>query len=180
MKNQIEFWKDVVGYEGSYQVSNLGNIKSLSRLIMNSGKYPIISKERILKPGIDTIGYNIVVLRSNNKSKTRKVHQLVCESFLNHTPCGHKLVVNHKDLNKLNNHVDNLEIITQRENVHHKQYNTNSKSIGVGICNKSNKWRARINLDNKRIYLGRYETEVEAHNAYQKALQDYLSLIKKA
>lgn len=109
----MEIWKDVIGYEGYYQVSNLGNIKSLGN---NKTR-----KEKILNPRICNAGYFYVNLSLNGKAASKKIHQLVATAFLNHVPCGHKLVVNHKDFNKLNNIIDNLEIVTSRENtIHYK------------------------------------------------------------
>jgi len=106
-------WKDVKGYEGSYEISSTGLVKSLKRL-ETVGR---LVNEKILKAGVNERGYKVVVLRKDNKSKTRKVHQLVAESFLNHKPCGLKLVVDHIDNDKLNNNVENLQLLTNGENI---------------------------------------------------------------
>ena len=81
MKNQ-EVWKDVKNYEGLYQVSNLGNVKSLR-----------FNKERILKTSLSGIGYHKVSLCDVGLVKTHKIHKLVAIAFLDHTPCGFELVV---------------------------------------------------------------------------------------
>lgn len=104
-----EIWKDIKGYEGSYQVSNLGRVKSLTRFIKRETEpcsfYTI--KERIMKLKENNRGYLTVMLSSHCKSKGFSVHRLVAEAFLENPS---KLpFVNHKDENKLNNHVDNLE-----------------------------------------------------------------------
>ena len=114
--NNIEIYKNVTGYEGIYQVSNLGNVKSLERKVI--GKLDSIRtlKEKVLKNNLNKKGYYLVGLMKDNKQATKKVHQLVAIAFLGHTPCGMKLVVDHIDNNPLNNRVDNLQIITQREN----------------------------------------------------------------
>ena len=104
----MEIWKEIKDYEGIYQISNLGRVKSF--------KY---GKEKLLKNIINSRGYYNVHLFKNNHREKKTLHQLVAFAFLNHTPCGMELVVNHKDLNKLNNRVENLEIVTQKENYNH-------------------------------------------------------------
>lgn len=103
-----EIWKDIKNYEGLYQVSNFGRIKSFPR----NGT---IKQERILKQTIDSNGYLIVGLHKNNKVKKVCVHWLVANAFIpkekNHE------VINHIDGNKLNNTLNNLERCTQSHNV---------------------------------------------------------------
>jgi hypothetical protein len=157
-----EIWKDIIGYEGLYQVSNLGRVKSLGN---DKSK-----KEKILKIRIGTKGYFIANIRKDKKSKAIDVHQLVAIAFLNHTPCGFKLVVNHIDFNKQNNNVDNLEIITHRENTNRKHIESTSKYVGVYLDKCSGKWASAIRINGKKKYLGRFENEQEASRAYQTAL----------
>lgn len=104
--------------------------------------------------------------------KTRKVHQLVAESFLNHTKCGYNLVVNHINLNPQDNCVDNLEIVTQRDNANKKHIISTSKYTGVCWSKEKRKWRASINLKYKQSHLGYFNNEYEAHLAYEKALSE--------
>ena len=115
-----EIWKDVVGYEGLYQVSNLGRIKSLERnwnVTNQYGKEFVSStKEKILKSTKYNMGYLYVSL-SNIKTKNVPVHRLVATAFISN-PNNYK-IVNHKDGDKLNNCVDNLEWCTQKFNVDH-------------------------------------------------------------
>ena len=111
-----EYWKPVVGYEGHYQVSNFGRVKSIK-----------FGKEIILKPRKDKCGYYSVVLYKNGIVKKYYVHRLVAEAFIpnpNNLPC-----VNHKDENKLNNSVDNLEWCDRLYNVRY----------GTGIERRSKK-----------------------------------------
>lgn len=111
-----EIWKDIDGYDGLYQVSNLGNIRSLDVLVNCRGCGKRIRKGRVLKQKIDKYGYYCVCLCENNKRKYFTVHRLVAQAFL---PNPDNLPqVNHKDENKLNNRVDNLEYCTNK-------YNTN-------------------------------------------------------
>jgi len=114
----MEIWKPVKDF-ANYEVSNLGNVKSLSRKVWN-GRGFFYSKELILKKSIDTKGYSFIRLCKDGMPKSRTIHQLVAEAFLNHIPCKHKLVVNHKDFNKQNNCIDNLEVVTNRQNKNQK------------------------------------------------------------
>jgi hypothetical protein len=158
-----EIWKDIPEYEGIYQISNLGNIKSLK-----------FGKEKILKPYL--IGnkrrlYLGVRLRSEKKIKLFKVHQLVAMAFLHHFPCCYKIVIDHKNNNQFDNRLSNLHIITNRENriKDIDKSKTSSKYIGVNFDNKRKKWIAYITFNGIKKHLGRFETEYEAHLEYQKA-----------
>lgn len=154
----MEIWKKIIGFE-DYKISTLGRVKSF--------KY---GKEKILKLSILTSGYKAVHLSKKNVKNTKKIHQLVAIAFLNHNPCGMKLVVNHKDFNKLNNNVENLEIVTQRENANKKHIKSTSKYVGVFWEKNANKWRSRICLKTGRKDLGLFKNEYDAHLAYQKEL----------
>ena len=115
-----EYWKPVVGYEGLYEVSNWGRVKSLKRLVKTHNKWGecyITINEKILKKRIDKYGYERVMLYKHGKSKLKQVHRLVAEVFIDNPdnlPC-----VNHKDENKLNNNVDNLEWCTHEYNINY-------------------------------------------------------------
>lgn len=78
-----EFWKDIENFEGKYQVSNKGRIKSLSRYVLRSNGKILPVKEHILKPKVTASGYLMVVLRLNNKSYYRNIHRLVAQAFIN-------------------------------------------------------------------------------------------------
>lgn len=121
-----EIWKDIKGYEGLYQISNLGRVKSLGN---GESKNHAYSKERILKPGKDEKGYFRVCLCKDGKHTTKKVHRLAAQAFL---PNPFNLPqINHKDEVKSNNSVDNLEWCDN-------QYNCDySKSKRV-ICVETN------------------------------------------
>ena len=165
----IEEWRDIVGYEGLYQISNLGMIKSLKKIKLNKGLYPFEQKEMVLKPGLNDKGYLIVVLTINKKRKTYSVHQLVAMSFLNHTPCKHKLVVNHINFIKTDNRIENLEIVTNRENCNLKHIKHSSNYTGVSWNKADNKWLSFIKIKGKSKYLGRFINEEEASKAYENA-----------
>lgn len=112
-----EIWKDIVGQEGKYQISNLGNVKSLSKIGQSqTNKYYFHCKpERILKPFKVGLGYLCVVFKY--KGEKKYVHRLVCEAFIPNPE--NKKTVNHKNGIKVDNSVQNLEWATQLENNNH-------------------------------------------------------------
>ena len=164
-----EIFKDVPAYEGKYQVSNLGNVKSLGN--------DKTRKERILKPGKNGYGYYHVTLCKNGNRKTMKVHVLVAMAFLGHIPDGtHRIVLDHKDRDKSNNNLSNLELITQRENTERYFLTKKTSSQYTGVCwhKIANKWVATIIINGKSKYLGLFTEELNAHLAYQKALNELI------
>jgi len=168
-----EIWKDVLGYEGLYQVSNFGKVKSLRRLVNGKANKPRVVQERLLKPTVDGHGYLTVRLYRSGKGLTNKVHVLVAEHFLSHFRCGAKLVVDHIDENKLNCMYWNLQIVTTRTNITKSMKSGHSsKYIGVQYRKDNKKWKAVISIEGERVYLGQFLTEYEAHLAYQKALEE--------
>jgi hypothetical protein len=168
-----EIWKDIPDYEGLYQVSNYGNVKSLSRKRLINDKFRYTTKEKMLLQYNDNRGYYRVKLYSNSNKKNYQIHQLVCMAFLNHIPSGNRLVVDHIDNNKLNNRLDNLQIISNRENSSKDKKGKTSKYVGVSFHKRKNKYQSRIQINNKEIPLGYFEIEYDAHIAYQKALNMY-------
>ena len=102
-----EIWKDIKGYENKYQISNKGNVKSLN--------YKRTNKTKIISPALSI--YKTVTLSKKSKTKTYYIHRLVAETFI---PNEFNLPqVNHKDGDKYNNNVSNLEWCTEKENMHH-------------------------------------------------------------
>lgn len=161
-KPSDEIWEDIVGYEGLYQVSNFGNVKSLGN--------EKTKKEKILKAGLDGNGYLQVSLQINNIRKTFKVHKLVALCFLNHKPDGtNKIVVDHIDKNKLNNNLINLRLITNRENLSTQR--GTSMFVGVYFCKSYKKWISKIQVNGKQVSLGYFDTENSAKEVYEDALK---------
>ena len=120
-----EEFRDIKGYEGHYQVSNFGNVKSY-----HTNK----PMGRILKPATNSVGYLFVVLYDNNRRRTYGIHQLIAMAFLGHNPDGHKKVINHIDGNRKNNSIDNLEVTTHRDNLSKYRYDKkNLSSIYTGV-----------------------------------------------
>lgn len=113
----MEIWKEIIGYENYYKVSNYGNITSIDRLVKNSDKSYRKAKSTKLNPTNNGRGYLIVFLCKGDGRKNHYVHRLVATHFLdNPKKLGQ---VNHKDGDKTNNHFSNLEWCTSAENLKH-------------------------------------------------------------
>jgi hypothetical protein len=155
---EIEVWTDISNFDGLYQISVFGNVKSFH------------GKEKIIKKIIRS-EYYYVNLWKNGKQCRIDVHQLMAITYLNHIPCGMKLVINHIDGNKLNNYLSNIEIVTNRANTStcfRKNKNSfTSKYVGVYWHKTYKKWISRIRTNGNHKYLGSFDLEIEASNAYQ-------------
>ena len=121
----IRKWKDIPGYEGLYQVSNIGEVKSLN--------YKRTGKSHLLKQAKDRDGYFKVILVKDKKHKNKSVHRLVAETFLDNP--GNLPQVNHKDENPGNNLVTNLEWCTAKYNVN---YGTRNERAGKAQLGEKN------------------------------------------
>lgn len=120
----IEEWKDIIGWEGRYQVSNLGNVRTLN--------YKRTGQTRLMTGLTDVRGYKSIAFREGGAGSRQKhyvVHRLVAMAFIPNPE--NKPFVNHKDGNRANNRVDNLEWCTRRENEAHKVYTLGHPS---GCC----------------------------------------------
>jgi RNA recognition motif-containing protein len=113
----MEIWKDIEGYEGYYQVSNLGQIKSLTREVKRLDSKKGFYKSKVLKLAKDQKGYLRVVLTKESKRKTFKVHRIVCNHFLFDSIEGKE--INHLDGDKTNNAWYNLEVCSSSQNAIH-------------------------------------------------------------
>ena len=139
MTEMNEEWRDAVGYEGLYKVSNKGEVKSLN--------YNHTRKEKILKPGKNKRGYLSVALFKNGKMKNMKIHRLVCEAFL---PNPNNLPqVNHKDENPSNNNVENLEYCDARYNIN---YGSRNQKVSKAQINDKKKSKAVMCVETGVIY----------------------------
>ena len=139
-----EIWRAIKGYEGLYEVSNMGRIKSVERTArcgLNGGCYRTVS-EKILKADISSNGYLLIGLSKGGKVNRYSIHRLVAEAFIpniDNLPC-----INHIDENKENNCVENLEWVTYKENNNHGTHNEklSEKLRGRKQSEESNKKRA--------------------------------------
>ena len=122
MSKTLEEWRPVVGYEGLYEVSDWGNVRSLDRTVFQFFFLVKKKTERLIKGEIkakhnDKDGYEMVNLKKNGKHSTKKVHRLVAEAFIPNPES--KPQVGHKDCNRKNNNIENLYWCTSKENNSH-------------------------------------------------------------
>lgn len=154
----MENWIEIKDYNGKYLISDLGNVKTKHKNGTETTKKGYISK---------TNGYYKTGLYSNGKTRTIEVHKLAAIYFLNHCPCSMELVIDHIDNDRLNNKVSNLQIVSQRLNTQKDRLNKNSI---LGVKKKPNgKFESGIKINGKKIYLGMFNTDIEAGTIYQKA-----------
>ncbi len=147
---QKEEWKAIKGYEGYYEISNLGRVKSVERVVTNNQNGGVrVVPEKILRSTDNGNGYKIVGLRKKQKRKNFYIHRLVAEHFTEN-PEKHNCV-NHKNFKKYDNTAENLEWCTQKENIYHSIPNmrkphssTKSKTGHKYIYVKNGKYRVSI------------------------------------
>ena len=166
MSEDTEIWKDVEGYENKYQISNLGNVKSLGN---NKTKI-----EKILKPGKAKGCYYFINLCKDSKRKMYFIHRLIALHFIPNP--NNFEYIDHINRNTKDNRIENLRWVSLSTNNQNKskRKNTSSQYIGVSWHKKNQKWHVQINIDSKSKYLGYYEEEEEAARAYDKfALEHY-------
>jgi len=175
MNNEI--WKSVRGYEGIYEISNMGSLRRLERI----DTYTVGSGKEIRRPlkgmKVTTVKkdgrYWFTSLSKNGKRKNFYIHRLVAYHFIGEIPP--KMVVNHLDMDINNNRADNLEIVSNRENYIHGARNKNHSSeyIGVSWNTRRSKWIAMVRNDaGSKTYLGAFNDEEDARDA---VLREYKS-----
>ena len=160
-----EIFKNITGYETRYQISNLGNVKSLR-------------KNLVLRPQINSCKYIVVSLwKEGDNKKTHSVHHLVWDAFGDSPRNGRKLQVDHIDNNKHNNRVDNLQLLTNRENSikYFKSVKHTRTSKYLGVTKFRNLWVSQMSVGKKHITLGHFKTEKEASEVYEKAVEKIYS-----
>lgn len=124
-----EIWRDISNFEGRYQVSNSGKVKSLERKVNGKLNSKVTVKERYMKLQKNHKGYLAVILHKNRKAYHKMVHRLVADAFIPNP--DKKLQVNHINCNKKDNRVENLEWCTQEENMNHAKAHGLIKSDSI-------------------------------------------------
>lgn len=159
----MENWKEISETNGKYSVSDTGLVKRNQVDAIDKWNRKRLTKERILSPWLAGKGYLVVTLRINNVNCHRYIHRLVAVAFIDVVDGLEE--VNHKDLKKTNNFASNLEWIDKRGNANHwlKQ-----KSPGVTNVKRKGKWSSRIMVNGVREFLGYFNSEIEAKEAYEK------------
>lgn len=164
----IEEWKDVLGFEGYYQASNLGRIRSYDRMVNNKhGVMNTLINGRILRPGGNR--YPSVSLRLNGGVKYMSVHRVIFEAFNGKTD----LQIDHINNIITDNRLCNLQALSSHDNnakAKGRKKKT-SKYTGVSIYARGNyiRWKAQIGINNIKIALGYFTSEEDARDAYLKA-----------
>lgn len=137
----MEVWKDIKGYEGLYQVSNLGNVRSLDRSVKRANGR-LKKKGKLLKLTPNSSGYLRVLLKADGVGKYWFVHRLVALHFVDNPRESKNNIVNHLDCNFLNNSVDNLEWTTPLGNARH--------AIKCGRMERTNEWLQHLRESNEK------------------------------
>ena len=166
----METWKTITGYEGRYQVSDLGRIRSLTRKVNNShnGGYEVSGQ--ILKPRSDKDGYLMTDFWKNGNKTTVKIHRLVAIAFIE--GFDDTKVVDHINGVRNDNRASNLRWVSQSQNLHNRRQSTSESGV-VGVCfrkEKRNPWQAYINVAGKFKSLGHFPTKELATQARQTAV----------
>jgi hypothetical protein len=180
-KNEI--WTPILGLENQYYISNYGNVKSIERTInvkRKKGENVRLVQERILSQflvGPKNKKYFAVKLCVNGRCKTFKVHILIAVSFMYDQylelviNSNENYLIDHKNEIKTDNRLENLQIITHRQNITKAIIHKNPNKM-IGATKINNKFASRIFTNGVQFHLGMYDTEVEAHEAYLKALEE--------
>lgn len=155
-----EIWKDVKDYEGLYQVSNMGNVRSLDKESWNGSGW-FIKKGRILKPAKDKKGYLYVNLHKDGKSKTRFTHRLVMMAF---SPCENmdKLEVDHINTITDDNRLENLKWVTRKENMNNtltKIHNSEAQKKNNNFQGENNPWYGKSRSGKNNPFYGKHHTD---------------------
>lgn len=143
----MEIWKPVVGWEGLYEVSNLGRVRSVARVVIRSNGWPLPVREKILVGAVSHGGYKTVILSRGNASATFQVHTLVADAFHGPRPVGAQ--IRHLDGKKANNSSDNIRYGTSQENHQDKILHG---TVALGERNGKSKLTAAIVLELRQRY----------------------------
>ena len=175
-----EVWEDIKAYEGSHQISNLGRVRSLERRIFRSDGQTRLLKNKMLSLSLNKTGYLKITINKNSVLKTHIIHHLVWDHFGHKERDRHRIQIDHINENKTDNRIENLQLLTNRENCSkgYKNKLTTSKYTGVSYYKRTDKWHARIYHQGIKIHLGFFDLEIDAAQAYKNALIKITSIIK--
>lgn len=157
-----ERWLDIEGWDGKYQVSNNGNVRSLFVDRSIHGRIKRIYRKKNLKVNDNGNGYKCVCLSLNRKRKSCYVHILVAEAFLEKTEGRN--YVNHKDFNRSNNNVNNLEWCTQKENIRHSAGNMKKQHFGTKTNTGERYITKRAGRNTYRVSIPKYKIDKSFKN----------------
>lgn len=167
-----EIWKPIPGWD-YYEASNFGNIRSLDRYVNSKNGSKSLKSGKVLKQNMIN-QYLGLQLNMNGIAKIYKTHQLVAMAFLGHVPCGYEIVVDHIDNNKLNNRLDNLQLISQRENGIKDNKPNKTGFVGVSWNEDSKLYEARLRTKaNKYGWIGSAPSPIIASMMYEYEARKY-------
>lgn len=152
-----EIWKDVLGFEGRYQVSNIGNVRSI-----------LFGRTRPKQSYEQGSGYRQIKLHADNKTKHYQLHRVIVEAFIR--PMTEGEVVNHKNGNPSDNSLGNLEIVTVRENTNHGKKVSGKQRLGARETD-GGKFTSSIRVYGKLIHLGTFTNLEDAQQAYVRVVK---------
>ncbi len=159
-----EIWKSIPGYEGMYEVSDKGNVRSIERLVTTREGIKQKYSGFLLKPELTANGYHRVTLSKNNKTNRMSVHRIVLAAFVGQDDC----CVDHINEDKVDNRLSNLRYCSMRQNAVWGKYKTKKNSSLYGVTRtRYNTYRARIIVNRRRLHLGQFSDELEAAIAYK-------------
>ena len=156
---KIELWKAISGYEGLYEISNQGRIRTVGR----NRKSPTRNADNIKRLNNANNNYPRITLFKNGAKRTRLVHRLVVEEFIGEIPLG--MDINHKDGNKANNCIENLEIVTRLQNARH--------AIEIGLTNNRGENNPMAKLTRNQVLEIRKKLPLESGYKYAKLAREF-------
>lgn len=154
--NDIEIWKPVIGFEGYYEVSNMGNLRSVDRLVQGE-KRSFFKKGKLLNPSIDSKGYKYIKANKDfckrSERKNYRIHRWVIAAFKYES----NLHVDHINSNRTDNRIDNLRYVTDRQNSIAKLAKDDDMMYLYEIAPRGNakrRWTIYINVKNRKVFVG--------------------------
>lgn len=160
----MEEWRSVKGYEGYYEVSSKGKVRSVDRVIKTANGIKRKYSGKILSQHLSDKNYPLISLYMNCNEKTYYVHKLVAISFLGHKPCGSKEEVDHINGDRTDNSISNLRILSGEEHRKIKKHSIWGVSKYKYACwhKKNKKWLGSFSKNGKSYHVGYYESDKEA------------------